>query len=276
MNNAGPTIYHLDSLDDPRAEAYRNVKDRELARLGDRFLAEGELATRRLLASDYPVESVLVAEKHVAEIAPLMPPGAVVLAATDRVVSGILGFPFHSGIIGCGRRKPAATVDEVAAGWADPVTLMVLPEVTNTENLGALLRIASAFGVAAVVLGPRSCDPFYRQSIRVSMGEVFRLTLVRSADLTADLVRLRDRWGVELAATVLADGAEPLSGAGRGARLALLFGNEAQGLRPEEVALCSRRVTIPMKLGTDSLNVAVAAGVFLYHFTRPGRGPFQY
>ena len=72
---------------------------------------------------------------------------------------------------------------------------------------------------------------------------------------------------MELAATVLADDAEPLNGAARARRFGILFGNEAQGLDERVIAACDRKVTIPMKLGTDSLNVAVAAGIFLYHFT---------
>jgi tRNA G18 (ribose-2'-O)-methylase SpoU len=100
------------------------------------------------------------------------------------------------------------------------------------------------------------------------MGTVFSLPLVRSPDLLGDLRAFRERWGVELAAAVVGEGAEALERAGRPERLALLFGNEAQGLSPEVVAACDRRVTIPMQLGTDSLNVAVAAAVFLYHFTR--------
>ena len=83
----------------------------------------------------------------------------------------------------------------------------------------------------------------------------------------ADLKSLQSR-GVELIATVLDESAEPLGDVTPPARTAMLFGNEAQGLSPGHIALCDRRVTIPMKLGTDSLNVAVAAGVFLYHFTR--------
>ena len=83
-----------------------------------------------------------------------------------------------------------------------------------------------------------------------------------------DLRRLRDEFGVELIASVAAGDAEPLETVQRPRRLGLLFGNEAQGLANEWLELCDRRVTIPMKRGTDSLNVAVAAGVFLYHFTR--------
>jgi tRNA G18 (ribose-2'-O)-methylase SpoU len=74
--------------------------------------------------------------------------------------------------------------------------------------------------------------------------------------------------GVELAATVLEGDAQPLAGAARPPKLALLFGNEAQGLDPALVAACDRKITIPMRLGTDSLNVAVAAGIILHHFTQ--------
>jgi len=91
--------------------------------------------------------------------------------------------------------------------------------------------------------------------------------MVQSADLAGDLVKLRRHEGFELAGAVLEGGAEVLARAARGRRLALLFGNEAQGIAPDLLALCDRKITIPMKLGTDSLNVAVAAGIFLHHFT---------
>jgi tRNA G18 (ribose-2'-O)-methylase SpoU len=108
------------------------------------------------------------------------------------------------------------------------------------------------------------------------MGAAFVLPIVRSRDLLADLTTLRERWGVELAATVLDPAAEALDDAARGPRLGLLLGGEAQGLGPPWLAACSRRLTISMQWGVDSLNVAVAAGVFLYHFTRRAeQGPKQ-
>ena len=81
-------------------------------------------------------------------------------------------------------------------------------------------------------------------------------------------LRALGEMGVELVGAVLDPSAQPLPEACRAGRLALLFGNEADGLRPDLLALCSRRVTIPMQPPVDSLNVAVAAGVFLHHFTR--------
>ncbi|HVT89808.1 MAG TPA: RNA methyltransferase [Tepidisphaeraceae bacterium] len=257
----------VDSLDDPRLAPYRNLKERDLAREGNRFIAESEQIVRRLLASDFPVESVLLVRKRAAEIAPLIPSTTSVYVVPDELMEHVIGFKFHSGVIACGVRKPAVKLDEAMNRLGERAIILICPEVANNENLGSLMRIAAGFGVDAMVLGEQCCDPFYRQSIRVSMGTVFKLNIIQSPNLKMDLEAMKDRWQFELAAAVLDDSAERLRLAGRAPRMGLLFGNEAQGLPSEIIACCNRKITIPMKLGTDSLNVAVAAGVFLYHFT---------
>jgi tRNA G18 (ribose-2'-O)-methylase SpoU len=268
LNLAAMTIATpISDLDDPRISAYRNLKDRELARDGDRFIAEGAHVVRRLLESDYPAESVLVAQRREREMSPLVREGTSLYVVPDPLVHEIVGFKFHSGVIACGRRKPRRTLEDAMNRLPQRATLMICPEIANTENLGGLMRIAAGFGADGFVLGEHSCDPFYRQSIRVSMGTVFSLNLYQSADLLSDLKLMRERWGIERIATVLDEDAEPLNRACRGDRIALLFGNEAQGLSRNIIDLCDRKVTIPMKLGTDSLNVAISAAVCLYHFS---------
>jgi tRNA G18 (ribose-2'-O)-methylase SpoU len=260
----------IHSLDDPRLAPYRNMKERDLARDGDRFIAEGENLVKRLLASRLATESVLLADRRVAEIAPLVPDSIPVYSAPAEIVNQVLGFKFHAGVMAVGIRGPSPTIDEVMASAtsAQRITLLICPEIEKTDNLGALIRIAAAFGVHAMILGERCCDPFFRQSVRVSMGAAFVMPIVRSDNLARDLQRFRTDYGVQLIATVLEANAEHLDRVVPPARLGLLLGNEAQGIGPEYLSLCDARVTIPMKLGTDSLNVAVAAGVFLYHFTR--------
>jgi tRNA G18 (ribose-2'-O)-methylase SpoU len=259
----------IESLDDPRLAPYRNLKERELAREGGRFIAEGENLVKRLLASRLRTESVLIADRHQREIPPLVPAEVPVYVAPASVVNQILGYKFHSGVMAVGLRGPSPSLDDVISrGDQQRVTLVICPEIEKTDNLGAMIRIAAGFGATAMILGERSCDPFFRQSVRVSMGTAFVLPIVRSDDLARDLRRLRDDFGVELIAAVLDEDAQPLEDVPRPQKLGLLFGNEAQGLPHELIRLCHRRVTIPMKLGTDSLNVAVAAGIFLYHFTR--------
>jgi tRNA G18 (ribose-2'-O)-methylase SpoU len=260
-------IIPIDSLDDPRVALYRNLKDRELERRGRHFIAEGEHLTRRLLASDFPVDSVMLVERRVAEIAPVVPNDLPVYVVTQELMNQIVGLKFHSGVLACGRRKERQTIDQVVPRDKADLTLVICPEISNVENIGTMIRIAAGFGADAMILGERCHDPFWRQSVRVSMGTIFRLPLVQTDDLMRDLRRLREEWGVELVATVLDETAEPLATAKGGKKLGVLFGSEAQGLEKEWVDACDRRVTIPMKHGTDSLNVAVAAGIFLYHFT---------
>jgi tRNA G18 (ribose-2'-O)-methylase SpoU len=262
---------HIDSFDDPRIAAFRNLKDRDLARDGGRFIAESEQVVRRLLASDFTTESVLMAQRRAAEILPIVPENVPVLVVPDEMMQQVVGFKFHSGVLACGRRKSPGALSQIMDCLPKRATIMICPEIANTENLGSLIRVAAGFGADAMILGERSCDPFYRQSIRVSMGTVFSLNLLQSQDLLGDLRLMKKQWGVELVATVLDESAQPLAEAQRGDRVGLLFGNEAQGLSQQILAECDRRVTIPMKLGTDSLNVAIAAAVVLYRFTCEGK-----
>lgn len=268
--SGGSQIVRIGSLDDPRIAAYTRLKERDLAREGGRFIAEGEMVVRRLLTSGYAAESLLLAERKFDEMAPLPPAGIPIYVASTELVNRIVGFKFHSGVMAIGIRGQSPSIDQLARTWGQDraITLALCPEISNTDNMGALIRIASGFGADAMILGERCCDPFYRQSIRVSMGTIFRLPLVRSTNVLADMEALRTRHNFELVASVLAEDAQPLASARRSRRIAILFGNEAQGLRAEEIAACNRRITIPMSLGTDSLNVSVSAGIFLYHFTQ--------
>src|SRR5205085_10748897 len=118
---------------------------------------------------------------------------------------------------------------------------------------------------AGLTLGSKCADPFSRRVLRVSMGAALHLPVVESPDLAADLKRLAAA-DFDTVAAVIDPAAESLSAARRGPRLALLLGSEGHGLAAEWLQLARRRVTIPMQLGIDSLNVANAAAVLLYHF----------
>jgi tRNA G18 (ribose-2'-O)-methylase SpoU len=263
-------LQQIEELDDARLAAYRSLKDRDLAREGDRFIAEGEQVVRRLLSSGLPVESVLLARRRAAEIASIVPDAVPVYVVPDQQMQQVVGFKFHSGVMACGRRPPSPSIQDVLPADG-PALLVICPEISNTENLGAIIRVSAGFGAAAIILGERSCDPFYRQAIRVSMGAVFSLPIVRSNDLMADLRWLKDHGKVELIASVLDKEAQSLDSIAPGRRVGVLFGNEAQGLDRKWIEACDQRVTIPMEWGTDSLNVAVAAGVVLYQMTRGGQ-----
>ena len=258
---------HIESIDDPRIAAYRDLTDRQLHRTDERFVAEGAYCVERLLHSDYDVESLLIVERWVERMAPHVPHDVPIYVADEAMVCDVVGYKFHRGGMACGRRRKWPTVEQVMGDTSGALTLLILPEIHNAENLGALIRIGASFGVDAIVLGPRCCDPLYRRTIRVAMGAMFHLPIAQSQDMAGDLQRLREQWGVQLAATVIDADAEPLAHALRPARLGLLLGSESQGLAARWVRACDRKLTIPMQLGVDSLNVAIAAAVCLYHFT---------
>ena len=103
MRNSWPVI-PIDNVSDPRIDVYTRLKDRDIAAMDSRFIAEGELVVRRLLASSYRCESVLLADHRVAEIAPLVAEGVAIYSGPAEVVNRIVGFKFHSGVFGCGWR----------------------------------------------------------------------------------------------------------------------------------------------------------------------------
>lgn len=257
----------IDDFADCRLDPYRQLKQTNATRRAGLFVCEGEKLLDRLLASRYEVHSVLLSASWIEQIAPRLEEGVPVLVTPDEWIDRLVGFNFHRGVLACGKRGAGATLEEVASGDG-PLTLVVCPRVNDPENLGALVRIAHAFGVNAVVLGKSCVDPLSRRVLRVSMGSALRLPLVWTDDIDAALERLHRQFNVELWASVLDADAQPLEHARRPPRLALLLGSEGHGLERRHVERCQRRVTIAMQPQVDSLNVAVAAGISLYCLTR--------
>jgi tRNA G18 (ribose-2'-O)-methylase SpoU len=180
----------------------------------------------------------------------------------------LIGFNFHRGILACGRRGAARRLTELVTPGSQRATYVICIDVQDPTNLGGVLRNCAAFGVDGVLLGGHCADAFSRRVLRVSMGTAFRLPISVATGGPAELCRLGDELGIELVASVLEPAAERLEIARRAPRMALLIGNEAHGLAPEWLAVCQRRVTLVMDRGTDSLNVASATAVLLYHFQR--------
>lgn len=257
------------TLDDPRIAVYRDLPRSNLTRPSGLFIAEGWLVVERLLRSRFLIESVLLDDKFVDELLPKFSPDTRVFVIPHSLMNEVVGFKFHRGVLACGRRSDGLDWNEFLASSRPTLTVVVAADVNDPENMGCILRNSAAFGVDLVLASARCADPFSRRVLRTSMGTVFQLPLMMSRDLAADVARLQAEYGVEFAATTLDVSAEPLYDAARPDRFALVLGNEGHGIPAEVQASCRRAVTLPMRGGTDSLNVGVASGIFLYHFTRP-------
>lgn len=268
----------IETSDDPRLAFYTAMRDRDIRRETGLCLAEGEHLVRRAFEAGLQVKSVLVVEQKAdrveAMLADAKAEGVEVLVCSKQVLEGAVGFALHQGIIAAvqppSRLESLDGLDQAVVECADMgrPTLLVCPEITNVENLGLLTRVAAGLGIGAMVLGPKCADPWYRRSVRVSMGAVFRLPIVRLDDLEAGLDQLRERYRYVLVATVTDADATPLRDVNvtPGRRQAILLGSEGYGLPKDLVARCDEQVRIPMYADVDSLNVAVAAGILLYHY----------
>lgn len=251
---------------DPRLDDFRDLStaDRRPDRPGGRGLviAEGVIVIERLLASPYPVRSLLGVARRVTALAGTHPgcdaPAYVVSAG---LMAEVVGFHLNRGVLAVADRAPAP-----GDPAADARCLAVLEGVGDHENLGAVFRNAAAFGVDGVVLGPGCSDPLYRRAVRVSMGHVLRVpfTPVDDRDWESYLDSLRRR-GFVLAALTPSGSAVPLRSVNpAGRRVALLLGSEGHGLTERTLGLADVAVRIPMSPGVDSLNIATAAAVAFY------------
>jgi len=219
---------------------------------------------RKLLASPLSVVSLLLTAPRLAAL-------EATLAATDArfpvyvvpqtVMDEVAGFHVHRGCLAIAERPRGTRLPEQAR------LIVVLVDLVDVDNLGAMARNAAAFGADALLLSPRCADPFYRKAVRTSAGAVLSLPIARASRWPDDLLALRAQQGFVLAGAVLGDPARPLADFVPPRRLALLFGSEGPGLDHETQRLCDELLTIPMAKSpaVDSLNVATAAAVFLYH-----------
>jgi tRNA G18 (ribose-2'-O)-methylase SpoU len=252
--------------DDPRIEAYRAVRERDLVGRRHRFIVEGEVVLRLLLKqSRLRVESLLLAENRLESLGDALnqlSPEVPVYTADRAVMDAIVGFPIHRGVLGVARREPLPPAEEVLARLPDRALVVGLVGLANHDNVGGIFRNAAAFGAGAVLLDRETCDPLYRKAIRVSVGGALIVPFTRLASADA-MVQALEQAGFEVI-SLSPSGREILSEIRPSSRTALLLGAEGPGLPPEVLAR-TRSVSIPMRGGFDSLNVATTSGIALHH-----------
>jgi len=256
---------------DPRLTDYVSLTDvhlrRSLEAAHGLFVAEGELVIRRAIGAGYPVRSLLITSDRLTALADLAGgcPGPVYVVAPE-IARQLTGYRVHRGALASMQRLPLPPVGEVIGGAR---RVVVLEDIVDHTNVGAIFRCVAALGFDAVVLAPRCADPLYRRSVRVSMGAVFAVPYARLEDWREGLARIRAA-GFRLLALTPSPDAVPIDQARAAAvrpdgdRLALLLGTEGDGLSARWRDQADLSVRIPMSGGVDSLNVASAAAIACY------------
>ncbi|WP_372735683.1 TrmH family RNA methyltransferase [Nocardioides sp.] len=251
---------------DARLADYRDLRDVQLRKHLEAehglFLAEGEKVVRRAVEAGFAARSFLMAPRWLAGLGEVLDStDAPCYVVSEELAEEVTGFHVHRGALASLARKPLPDLADVLAGAR---SILVLEDIVDHTNVGAIFRCGAAFGFDAVLLAPRCADPLYRRSIKVAMGAVFSLPWTRLPDWAEALPTL-EAAGFSTLALTLAPDAEPIEQAVVGLeRVALVLGSEGHGLSARWEQRAGRRVIIPMAPGVDSLNVAAAAAVACY------------
>lgn len=256
---------------DPRIALFRNLPDVELRRSVELdngvFVVEGIRTIRTLLESEWPAISVLLTLGRLATSGDVVERAerrnVSVYVADSEVFDGIAGFHAHRGALAVAARLPMKPPHELVTACN---AVIIVEAVNDHENLGAIFRNAAALGAGAVLLDPSCCDPLYRRSVRVSLGQVLRVPFTRVSPWPSGLSLL----SAEGFAIVALDpkSPQPIGSLEPPAKVALMVGSEGEGLSDGARDAATHQVRIPMSSGVDSINVATAAAIGLDRLVR--------
>ncbi len=272
-------VIRIDDPVDSRLDDYARLTDVVLRSRHEPakglYIAESAEVIRRAVDAGHSVRSLLMAERWLDGLADVIaeagggPEGHVpVYVAQPDVLREITGFTMHRGALAAMHRPQLASVDALLAAvctGSGTCRVVVLEDIVDHTNVGAIFRSVAALGAAAVLVSPRCADPLYRRSVRVSMGTVFQVPWTRMPDWADGLADLRAH-GFTVAALALDDASVSLDevAAAPPERLALVLGAEGDGLSRAALAAADLVVRIPMAGSVDSLNVAAASAVALW------------
>lgn len=259
-------IIDVQAPDDPRLRDYTDLRDVSLRKLMESergiFLAEGEKVVRRAVETGHRPTSFLMAPRWLDTLADVLATtDAPCFVMDDKLIEGLTGFHVHRGALAALERPEPRTPESVLAGAH---RLVVVEDLVDHTNVGAIFRSIAALGFDGVLLSPRCADPLYRRAIKVSMGSVFWLPYARVTNWY-DMPDLLRAHGFTTYAMTLADDAVPLDSVTATERVALVVGSEGHGLTERWESGSDVRVTIAMAEGIDSLNVAASVAIACWH-----------
>ena len=256
-------LIEITSLTHPGVELFSTLTEAQLRQKMEPekglFIAESPKVIERALDAGYMPIALLCENKHInGDAASIIARcGDIPIYTGEReLLASLTGYTLTRGVLCAMQRQQPRSVADVCAGAR---RVVVFDGVVDTTNIGAMFRSAAALGVDAVLVTPTSCDPLNRRAVRVSMGSVF---LVPWTWLDAPVSSLKE-LGFRTAAMALTDKSVPLGDLALSGEehLAIVMGNEGDGLASDVIAAADYVVRIPMAPGVDSLNVAAAAAV---------------
>ncbi len=234
------------------------------------FIAESPKVIRLALDSGYEPLSMLIERKYIdGQASDIVKrcSNVPIYTAESNLITQITGFRLTQGVLCVMRRKKLPSADEICTGAS---RIAVLEDVMNQTNTGAVIRSAAALGFDAVLLTSASSDPLYRRSIRVSMGNVFKIPWTYIDGKSPDYINYLRNLGFITVAMALHSNTVDIDNPElkKAERIAVILGTEGDGLKKSTIESCDFTVKIPMANGVDSLNVAAASAVAFWELRR--------
>lgn len=264
-------VIEISSLSHPGVEVFSTLTETQLRNRTEPgkgiFIVESPKVITRALDSGYEPLAILCEYKHiVGDAAEIIVRCENVPAYTGsrELLATLTGYVLTRGVLCAMRRPEPRSMEEVCR---EARRIVVIDSVVDATNIGAIFRSAAALGIDAVLLTRNSCDPLNRRVVRVSMGAVFFVPWAWMNGSLSDLGKL----GFRTAAMALTDDSIPIDNPAlvNESKLAIVMGNEGEGLSHETITEADYVVRIPMVHGVDSLNVAAAAAVAFWQLRVP-------
>lgn len=264
-------LIHITDMSHPGLKDYVSLTDVALRKVSEPaqglYIAESKKVIERAINAGHIPRSILLQEQWLAGIQPLVEKfdDCLIFVGSSALIEQITGFDVHRGALASMHRPEPLDIVALLRGAS---RVVVLEDIVDHTNVGAIFRAVAGLGADAVLISPRCADPLYRRSVRVSMGTVLQVPWGRLPEWP-EARGLLHSAGFHIAAFALSDDSLSLREFARQQpeKIALVFGAEGDGLSTQALEACDSIVMIPMQHGVDSLNVASASAVALYALT---------
>lgn len=239
---------------------YRTLRDNAFSE-DNSFIADSPKVVNMLLRSDIEVKSVLATKKYYTEYEDLISKKNIskLFVADKKILQDIVGHKIHHNVMMHGIRPDETPLDSLDEN------IIMLDEISSTENIGSIARSAAALGINSYLLPKRGPHPYGRRALRVSMGYVSKLKYNLYKDIFLTCQNLKD-LGYKIFAAEVTGSSTSLMSVEVPKKWVLLMGHEGKGISKEVLDICDEVVTIEMQEGIKSFNVGVAASIMMYQF----------
>lgn len=253
-------LIEITDINIPELLIYQQLRD-NLFTKDNSFIADSSKVVNLLLETDIKVKSLLATKEYYAEFKELIERKNIPLlyVADKKLMQTIVGHKLHQNVMLHGTRPAQVELDDLDDN------IIMLDNITSTENVGSIARSAAALGVNSYVLPNQGPHPFGRRALRVSMGHMSLLKTHLYDDISETLNKLKKN-GYTIFAAEVTSNSIPLAEAIVPKKWVLLMGHEGHGISPEILSLCDNIINIEMEDNIKSFNVAVAASILMYSF----------